>query len=72
MTFAELPLGTCYVNSPGYLVKQKIGAQTYLLIDHIDRLIMKEVNVHREVREVQCQPAWPPTIKQIQLHWSED
>lgn len=73
MTFAELTIGSYYYDSPGYHLKMKIGADSYQLPNHIDRLVMVEPRPSRPVREaVSPKLAWPPTIKLQRTHWSED
>ena len=72
MTFAELEIGAYYFDSPGYLQKQKIGAASFMLVDHVDKQVLTEPNQDRPVREVQFRPAWPPTKKTERVYWSED
>lgn len=72
MTFAELEIGSHYYDSPGYLQKQKIGAASYMLVDHVDQPVMIEPNRDRLVREVMRRLAWPPTKKSEKVYWSED
>lgn len=73
MTFAELEIGSHYYDSPGYHLKMKIGADSYQLVNHVDKLVMVEPNRHRPIREViDPKLAWPPTIKLGKVHWSED
>jgi hypothetical protein len=72
MTFTDLSVGDYYYDSPGYHLKCKTGAASYILANHIRRLQQVEYNPHRNVRETTDREHRWTAKKSEQVHWSED